>query len=52
MLLGDRVDEGAEAGGRVRRRVGPDRGEEPAQRACQRAFELRGRQDDLPAVVL
>ena len=52
MLLGHRVDESAQAGGRVRRRVGSDRGEEPPQWACQRAFELRRRQDDLPTVVL
>ena len=51
VFLGDRVDEGAEAGCRVRWAVRSDGGEEPAQRARQRALELRGRQRELTRVL-
>ena len=51
VFLGDGVNEGAEAGCRVRWAVSSDGGEEPAQRARQRALELRGRQRELTRVL-
>ena len=52
VFLGDGVNEGAEAGCRVRWAVSSDGGQEPAQRARQRALELRGRQRELTRVLL
>ena len=52
MFLGHGVNQGTEAGCRVRWAIRSDRGEEPAQRARQRALELRGRQRELTRVLL